>query len=199
MSDVSQGPGWWQASDGKWYAPQQAAGGAPDPGLGTPAAGGPAAAATGPGGAPLAEWATRAIGIVIDWAIGIVLFLAFFIVGLILGAISNVLGFLFDLVGYFVVLAYWLYLGYLVGTKGQSPGMAIQGITCIGEETGALIGGGQGVIRTLAHFIDSLICYIGWLFPLWDPKKQTISDKLLKTLVVTGAPKKAFSVDLFKA
>ncbi len=23
MSDVSQGPGWWQASDGKWYAPQQ--------------------------------------------------------------------------------------------------------------------------------------------------------------------------------
>lgn len=25
MSDVSQGPGWWQASDGKWYPPDQAA------------------------------------------------------------------------------------------------------------------------------------------------------------------------------
>ena len=23
MSDVSQGPGWWQASDGKWYRPEQ--------------------------------------------------------------------------------------------------------------------------------------------------------------------------------
>ncbi len=23
MSDVSQGPGWWLASDGKWYSPQQ--------------------------------------------------------------------------------------------------------------------------------------------------------------------------------
>jgi hypothetical protein len=23
MSDTSQGPGWWQASDGKWYPPQQ--------------------------------------------------------------------------------------------------------------------------------------------------------------------------------
>ncbi|HEV3265744.1 MAG TPA: DUF4190 domain-containing protein [Acidimicrobiales bacterium] len=23
MSDVSQGPGWWQASDGKWYSPEQ--------------------------------------------------------------------------------------------------------------------------------------------------------------------------------
>src|SRR4051812_46007729 len=24
MSDVSQGEGWWQASDGKWYPPEQA-------------------------------------------------------------------------------------------------------------------------------------------------------------------------------
>lgn len=24
MSDVSQGPGWWQASDGKWYPPETA-------------------------------------------------------------------------------------------------------------------------------------------------------------------------------
>ena len=23
MSDVSQGPGWWMASDGKWYMPEQ--------------------------------------------------------------------------------------------------------------------------------------------------------------------------------
>jgi hypothetical protein len=26
MSDVSQGPGWWQASDGKWYPPDQVPG-----------------------------------------------------------------------------------------------------------------------------------------------------------------------------
>lgn len=28
MSDTSQGPGWWQADDGKWYPPQGAAPGA---------------------------------------------------------------------------------------------------------------------------------------------------------------------------
>ena len=41
MSDTSQGPGWWQASDGKWYPPEQAPGG-PAPGGGgmQPAAGG---------------------------------------------------------------------------------------------------------------------------------------------------------------
>ena len=27
MSDTSQGPGWWQASDGKWYPPEQSPGG----------------------------------------------------------------------------------------------------------------------------------------------------------------------------
>ena len=31
MSDVSQGPGWWQASDGKWYAPQAGAQSSPLP------------------------------------------------------------------------------------------------------------------------------------------------------------------------
>ena len=25
MSDQSQGPGWWQANDGKWYPPESAA------------------------------------------------------------------------------------------------------------------------------------------------------------------------------
>ena len=31
MSDTSQGPGWWQASDGKWYPPEQAPGGGASP------------------------------------------------------------------------------------------------------------------------------------------------------------------------
>ncbi len=34
MSDSPQGPGWWQASDGKWYPPEQA------PGAGAGAGGG---------------------------------------------------------------------------------------------------------------------------------------------------------------
>ena len=31
MSDVSHGPGWWQASDGRWYPPQPAAPAPPPP------------------------------------------------------------------------------------------------------------------------------------------------------------------------
>ena len=31
MSDLSQGPGWWQASDGKWYSPEKHPGYRPPP------------------------------------------------------------------------------------------------------------------------------------------------------------------------
>jgi len=42
MSDAPQGPGWWQASDGKWYPPEQqpaAPAGGPPPAYGAPGAG----------------------------------------------------------------------------------------------------------------------------------------------------------------
>jgi hypothetical protein len=48
MSDVSQGPGWWQASDGKWYSPDQV------PGTGTTQTApqpSPEPSVPGPGGA----------------------------------------------------------------------------------------------------------------------------------------------------
>jgi len=34
VSEVSEGPGWWLASDGRWYAPEQAPGPVPGPGPG---------------------------------------------------------------------------------------------------------------------------------------------------------------------
>ena len=48
MSDQSQGAGWWQASDGKWYPPSQAAESSPPP---PPAPG----SAYGPPAAPVAQ------------------------------------------------------------------------------------------------------------------------------------------------
>ncbi len=36
MSDQSQGPGWWQAADGKWYSPEQAPGAQPPTPGGSP-------------------------------------------------------------------------------------------------------------------------------------------------------------------
>ena len=56
----------------------------------------------------------------------------------------------------------------------------------------------MGVLRYFLHIIDTLACLIGWFLPLFDDKHQTISDKIVKTLVLTGAPKQAFGPDVFK-
>jgi hypothetical protein len=93
MSDVSQGPGWWLASDGKWYPPEQGygAGGQPWPPspsfvetAPTPASGAvppveavPAApAGTKPGsklgGAPIKVVAVGVVALVVGIVVGIV-------------------------------------------------------------------------------------------------------------------------------
>jgi uncharacterized RDD family membrane protein YckC len=197
MSDMSQGPGWWQASDGKWYPPEQAPGGQPaagGAGFGTPSYGAPGAAtaygAPAGGQGQLAEWPQRVIGYLLD----LLCLLPLIILAVIFGAISSALGFLMNL----VVLAGSFYFAYLNGTTGQSPGKRLIGLKVVNESTGQVIGGGNGVIRNIAHFVDSLVCLIGWFLPLFDAKKQTIADKIMSTVVVTGAEKQPFGPDLFK-
>jgi uncharacterized RDD family membrane protein YckC len=76
---------------------------------------------------------------------------------------------------------------YLGGKTGQSWGKKALGLTLVGEATGQPIGAGMAFVRDICHFVDSIICYIGWLFPLWDSKRQTLADKIMKTVVVPVA------------
>jgi hypothetical protein len=39
-------------------------------------------------------------------------------------------------------------------------------------------------VRQLAHIVDGLVCNLGYLWPIWDPKKQTFADKIMGTLVI---------------
>lgn len=187
MSDVSQGPGWWQASDGKWYSPEHRTTGS--------------APAANPGGStrgPLASWGTRVVATLIDAAISTVVVIVGFILAAILGAISTTLGILFGLVVYLVAIGAGFYFTYMTGACGQSPGKKIMGIKVVSEETGQVIGGGMGVVRGLAHVVDSIIFSIGYLFPLWDPKRQTLADKIMNTVVLSDQPKQQLSVELLK-
>jgi len=81
-------------------------------------------------------------------------------------------------------IGWYIYVGYLNGTTGQSIGHQVAGVKVVSEQTGELIGAGSGILRTICHVLDSLICYIGWLFPLWDAKKDTLADKIMKTSVI---------------
>ena len=48
------------------------------------------------------------------------------------------------------------------------------------------IGAGLAFARIFVHAVDQLPCYVGYLWPLWDPKKQTFTDKILTTVVVSA-------------
>ena len=141
----------------------QQPGGFPPPGGSQPA-----------GFGQLAEWPQRALGGLID-------FIGPSIVANVIGRIIPVLGILLSL----AALGWGIYNAYLNGSTGQSFGKKIAGLKVVGEQTGQVIGGGMGIVRWLCHIVDSAICLVGWLFPLWDAKKQTIADKIIKTVVIT--------------
>jgi uncharacterized RDD family membrane protein YckC len=86
-------------------------------------------------------------------------------------------------VAWLAALAYtiWNY-GYRQGTTGSSIGKSALEFKVVSEATGRPIGFGLSIVRQLAHFVDSAICYIGYLFPLWDAKRQTLADKIMNTV-----------------
>jgi uncharacterized RDD family membrane protein YckC len=139
----------------------------------------------GASGVAYASWIQRVGGYLID----AVILAPFWILAATLGrgtnsngvATLNALYFVFVLLAV-VVFGYnrW----YQQGKTGQTWGKKVLGIRLISEETGQPIGPGMAFVRDLAHIVDGIICDIGYLFPLWDAKKQTIADKIVKTIVV---------------
>jgi uncharacterized RDD family membrane protein YckC len=73
---------------------------------------------------------------------------------------------------------------YQAGTTGQSLGKKVLNLRLVSEETGQPIGTLMAGVRDICHIIDAIICYVGFLFPLWDVKRQTIADKIIKTVVI---------------
>jgi uncharacterized RDD family membrane protein YckC len=144
-----------------------------------------------PAAVPFASWGQRVAATLLDSLMVSILYIPLIIIVLILGAISSTLGGLFAVIGYLALFGLFVYWFYLTGTTGQSPGKKVMGIQVVNANTGQFIGGGMGIVRQLVHFVDGAICYIGYLFPLWDAKKQTIADKIMTTVVIAG-PKQDF-------
>jgi uncharacterized RDD family membrane protein YckC len=130
-----------------------------------------------PGGyPPLANWLQRVGGALIDYV-------APFIVGAIFVSMGHGLQLVGGLI-YLVSIVWALYNAYLGGKTGQSYGKRAMGLRLLDERTGQTIGGGMGIARYFVHFLDGIVCDIGYLWPLWDSKRQTFADKLMHTVVV---------------
>lgn len=81
-------------------------------------------------------------------------------------------------------LGYWLWMARREGTTGQTIGKKALGIRTVDATTGAPIGMGRAIGRRLCYFISQLACYLGFLWPLWDARKQGFHDKIVSTVVV---------------
>lgn len=76
--------------------------------------------------------------------------------------------------------------GYLQGTTGQSLGRRVANTKLVMMETGQPVGVGRAVVRQICHVLEF---GIGYLWPLWDGKRQTFADKIVGTVVVrAGGP-----------
>ena len=68
---------------------------------------------------------------------------------------------------------------------GQTIGKRALNIRVVREDSGQLLTGGQAVGReAFAYFISAQIFYLGYLWMLWDDKKQTWQDKVVSSIVV---------------
>jgi uncharacterized RDD family membrane protein YckC len=150
----------------------------PAPGYGQPPYGAPEGQPPGYGAPPAnpaaySDWGKRAYGALFD-------FVGPFLIAGIFYALNRPLG----SIVWLAALAWSLYNAYQAGETGQSYGKRMAGTRLIAEATGAPIGGGLGIGRYFVHIVDSIPCYLGWVWPIWDSKRQTFADKLLKTAVV---------------
>jgi uncharacterized RDD family membrane protein YckC len=125
--------------------------------------------------AAYANWGQRVGAYLIDYV-------PIFVLELI-GIISRnaIIWFLFILAS----LGWWIYNRCIqAGRTGQSLGKKTLHLRLLSEKTGEPIGAGMAFARDICHILDSLACYIGWLFPLWDAKRQTFADKIVSTVVI---------------
>ncbi|WP_431034124.1 RDD family protein [Streptomyces sp. P6-2-1] len=126
---------------------------------------------------PYAHWGLRVGGTLIDGLIFLVPY-AIMLVG-----VTQDLPVL-AIIGFLVFAGIGIWQLIREGRTGQTVGKSAVGIRLVSETTGQPLGVGMAFVRRIAHFIDGVACYIGWLWPLWDAKKQTFADKICSTLVI---------------
>ncbi len=183
--EYGQQPGYGQPAPGYGQPPY----GGPQPGYGQPAYGGqqpgygqmpPPQYGQQPGygypqgpAAAYANWGQRVGSAVIDWLIP----------GIIASVFRAVSEGLYVVVA-LIALVWVLYNAYQGGKTGQSIGKKALGTRLVRSTDGQPIGGGLAIGRYFLHILDGLPCLLGYLWPIWDSKRQTFADKIVGSVVI---------------
>ncbi len=130
---------------------------------------------------PTASWLTRAGAFSIDVLLGIAVIATMALLtlsapqrGWLWWALTATAGLIFVLVAVNRIVLPWL--------TGWSLGRAVFGIA-VRKRDGSPVGLARLVGRDLAHLLDTAALLVGWLWPLWDRRRRTFADLLLRTEV----------------
>lgn len=132
-------------------------------------------------GVPYVEWPARVGAYLIDIAPVIVGWIVFLILSAIVG--NGIFTVLLYLILFGGSIAWGVYNRWIMGGQGQTLGKKQLKIKLVSEDDGQPIGTWRAFLRDLCHIYDGYFLF-GYLLPLWDPKRQTQADKIMKTIIV---------------
>ncbi len=84
----------------------------------------------------------------------------------------------------FIALLVWTVLYCKKVSTGQSWGQKVAGVRIVDAQTGTSISAGKVFVRQICRIFSQWICFLGYLWMLWDSRKQTWHDKMIGTVVV---------------
>ena len=147
---------------------------------------------------PFASWGTRVGGHIVNSLVGLLFELpaigAFFVVPkeIQVCTINDEVGLcevptgagwaIIAILGIVGVVAFAVMYSKMIATTGQAWGHRAVGVRIVDAATGGNIGAGKAFLRYfVGSWVNGFFCALGYLWPLWDAKKQTFGDKMFST------------------
>jgi Mce-associated membrane protein len=128
---------------------------------------------------PLASWASRAGAFAVDVLLGVAVIATMALLWL-MAPQRGWLWWVYTAAAGLVLLVTAVNRWLLPTITGWSLGRALFGIA-VRKSDGSDVGVLRLVGRDIAHLLDTAALFIGWLWPLWDRRRRTFADLLLRT------------------
>jgi uncharacterized RDD family membrane protein YckC len=81
-------------------------------------------------------------------------------------------------------LVYLLYMPWFWGHGGQTPGMKVLRVRVVRESDGGPLTMGQAFLRLVGFWISGAVFYLGFIWILFDGRRQGWHDKIAGTVVI---------------
>lgn len=145
------------------------------------------AAADGSSANPLASWQARAGALAVDVVPGLAV--AASLTLLAMGTeMHGAAWWAYVVAAALTVVAMAVNRWLIPSVSGWTVGRSVVAIRVVHRRDGAMAGVLRLFLRDVAHLLDTVALAVGWLWPLWDSRRRTFADLLLRTEVWSVEP-----------